>query len=56
MHVSFYRTAAGSAECDWMVTQMALSNDLVVRVNLASEKVQMEKLYLPPVKAESAHK
>jgi hypothetical protein len=53
VHVNFYRPAPGAAaECDWMVTQMAPSPELVVRINLASEKVSMEKLYLPPVKAE----
>ncbi len=52
VRVNFYRPGSGAADCDWMVTQMAPSNELVVRINLGSEKVAVEKLYLPPVKAE----
>jgi hypothetical protein len=54
VHVKFYHPRTPGVECDWAVTQMAPSSELVVRVNLASEKVDMEKLYLPPVKAEKA--
>ena len=54
VHVNFYRPGPGAVESDWMVTQMAPSSELVVRINLASEKVSIEKLYLPPVKAEKA--
>ena len=54
VHVNFYRPRTPGVECDWMVTQMAPSSELVVRVNLASENVNIEKLYLPPVKAEKA--
>jgi hypothetical protein len=52
VHINFYRPVGGAVECDWMVTQMAPSHELVVRINLASEHISMEKLYLPPVKAE----
>ncbi len=41
-------------ESDWMVTQEAPSNEVVVRINLTSPNLDMEKLYLPPVKAEKA--
>jgi hypothetical protein len=54
VRVSFYKPSPGGVECDWMVTQMSASTELVVRINLASEKVNIEKLYLPPVKAEQA--
>ena len=54
VHVNFYRPGPGAVESDWHVTQMAPSPELVVRINLASEKVSVEKLYLPPVKAEKA--
>lgn len=52
VHVNFYRPGPGGAEWDWMVTQDAPSNELVVRINLESENVKLEALYLPPVKAE----
>jgi hypothetical protein len=54
VHVNFFRPSPGGVECDWMVTHDAHTNELVVRINLASEKVKMEDLYLPPVKAEKA--
>jgi hypothetical protein len=54
VHVKFYRPGPGGVECDWSVTQMSASTELVVRINLASEKVNIERLYLPPVKAEKA--
>ena len=53
VHVNFFRPQPG-VECDWMVTHDAHTNELVVRINLASEAVKMEDLYLPPVKAEKA--
>jgi hypothetical protein len=54
VHVNFYRPRTPGVECDWMVTQMAPSSELVVRVNLASENVNIEKLNLPPVKADKS--
>jgi hypothetical protein len=52
VQVLFFQGPA--VDCDWMVTHTAPSNKLVVRINLASENVKMEALYLPPVKAEKA--
>ena len=52
VRVSFYGPTGEVAECDWMVTHMAISNELQVRINLASKNVELEKLYLPPVKEE----
>jgi hypothetical protein len=52
VHVNFFRPSSGGVECDWMVTQHAPSNKLVVRINLASEQIKIEDLHLPPVKAE----
>jgi hypothetical protein len=52
VRVIFFRPGAGGSESDWMVTQEGNSHELVVRINLASNNVKMENLYLPPVKAE----
>jgi hypothetical protein len=53
VHVMFYRPT-GAVEADWMVTQRAPAQEVEVRVNLASEHIKIENLYLPPVKAEKA--
>ena len=55
VHVNFFH-GKNSAQSDWMVTHMAPSNELVVRINLDSTNIDMEKLYLPPVKAEEEKK
>ena len=51
VHVGFHRPASGTADWDSMVAQAAPAHELVLRTNLASEAVRVEKLYLPPTKA-----
>jgi len=50
--VNFYRPSPGAPECDWMVTHEPYPMKFVVRVNLESKNIKLEKLYLPPVTPE----
>ena len=54
VHVLFYRPTGGNVGGDWMVTQYGAVNQVEVRINLASDKIKIENLALPPVKAENA--
>ena len=48
VHVSFKKLAD---ECDWRVGHMAPGNRFQVEVNLSSERVNVEKLYIPEFKS-----
>lgn len=55
LHVNFSRLVQTNDRTpDWMVTQMAPSNHLVIRINLASEAIDLERLYIPDIKSSAA--
>jgi hypothetical protein len=47
VHVNFFRPASTSDLPAWLVTHTAGENAFVVRINLASKAINLEKLYLP---------
>jgi hypothetical protein len=49
VHICFFRPSPCANESDWMVTHTANSNELVVRINLDSPRIDLTKLHIPTI-------